>query len=235
MSGINQNSNSGRGELKISSSTTGYLTLGYTGSSQLDFDLPTSYGSSGQGLITDGSGGLSWGTVGGGGGTNGTSGTSGQSGSSGTTPVQAYWFGEYQSTQVLATGSSLIGLTVSLEQNISGTTAAVFDFSGTYKCDYSITFGEKQTGGYAADSIMLYFLKYNGATVSSSVELLAVDKHNTDPGGTVGLSSYQGSTIISATANSTIEFWARTPFLIWLRPDGTQPGYTAKMSVYKIA
>ena len=235
MSGINQNSNLGRGELKISSSTTTYLTLGYTGSSQLDFDFPTNYGSSGQGLVTDGSGGLSWGTVGGGGGgTNGTSGSSGTNGSSGTTPQQAYWFGEYQSTQVLATGSSLLGLTVSLEQNISGMTAAVFDYNGIYKCDYSITLGERDFSGYNNDKIMLFFLKYNGATVSNSVELLAIDKHNTDPAGNVGLSSYGGSTIISATANSRLEFWARTPFLIWLRPDATQPGYTAKMSIFKI-
>lgn len=76
MSGINQNSYNGEGRLKISSSTTTYLTLGYTGSSQLDFNLPTNYGSSGQGLITNGTGGLSWGSVSGSG-TNGTSGSSG--------------------------------------------------------------------------------------------------------------------------------------------------------------
>jgi len=83
MSGINQNSFNGEGRLKISSSTSTYLTLGYTGSSQLDFDLPQSYGSSGQGLITDGTGGLSWGAVSGASGTNGTSGSSGSSGVSG--------------------------------------------------------------------------------------------------------------------------------------------------------
>jgi hypothetical protein len=239
MSGIKGNSHLGKGELKISSSTTTYLTLGYTGSSQLDFNLPISYGSEGQVLRTDGTGGLSWATVGGGGGgTNGTSGSSGTNGSSGTTPpsnTTAFWFGQYTSTQVLGTGSVLIGLTVSNEVNMTGSTAAVFDFDGTYYVDYAITFGEKSSGGYGFDKIMLYFLKYNGATVSSSVELLAIDKHATDPTGTVGLSSYNGSTIISATANSTLEFWAKTPFLIFLRPDGTEPGYTAKMSIFRIA
>jgi hypothetical protein len=131
MSGISHNSFDGTGRLKISNSTSTHLSLGYTGSSQLDFDLPTNYGSSGQGLVTDGAGGLSWGVVSGGtSGTNGTSGTSGvgssgtsgtsgQTGTSGTSPSpigQISWqnsTNSYQTLTISSVGTSgkMIGAT----------------------------------------------------------------------------------------------------------------------------
>ena len=259
MSGISHNSFDGTGRLKISNSTSTGISLGYTGSSQLDFNLPTDYGSSGQGLVTDGTGGLSWGSVGGGGGTNGTSGTSGvgssgtsgqsgtngtngtsgqsgTNGTSGTTPTSnvAYWFGETTHHQTLATGSSFIGLTVSLEANISGMTAAVFDLDGEYLIQYSINVARKS---YSHSNNQFIFLKYNGATVSSTINV--INPYQLIGGGPLRppiSQPYANNTsfcIISATANSTLELFSYFDEILEIA--GTQSGPGAKMSISKIA
>ena len=296
MSGISHNSSDGTGRLKISNSTSTHLSLGYTGSSQLDFNLPTNYGSSGQGLITDGTGGLSWGAVSGASGTNGTSGTSGvgssgtsgqsgtsgtssvgssgtsgqsgtsgtsgqsgtsgtsgvgssgtsgqsgtsgtsgQSGTSGTTPTSntAYWFGETTHYQTLATGSSFIGLTVSNEINISGSTAAVFDYDGEYLIQYSINIARKS---YIHANNQFIFLKYNGATVSSSInvsnphQLLGSGLNR--PPLSQPFANNTSFCIISATANSTLELFSYYDEILEIA--GTQSGPAAKMSISKIA
>ena len=278
MSGISHNSFDGTGRLKISNSTSTGISLGYTGSSQLDFNLPTDYGSSGQGLVTDGTGGLSWGSVGGGGGgtngtsgtsgvgssgtsgqsgtngtsglngtngtsgqsgtngTNGTSGLNGTSGTSGTTPTSnvAYWFGETTHHQTLATGSSFIGLTVSLEANISGMTAAVFDLDGEYLIQYSINVARKS---YNHSNNQFIFLKYNGATVSSTINV--INPYQLIGGGPLRppiSQPYANNTsfcIISATANSTLELFSYFDEILEIA--GTQSGPGAKMSISKIA
>ena len=78
--------------LKLNYGLTATVQFSFTGSNSLTFSLPQDYGSAGWGLITDGNGNLSFGTVSGGGTING----------SGTTPSLALWTG----TQSL--GSSVI-------------------------------------------------------------------------------------------------------------------------------
>ena len=273
---IKTNSQEGSVKLNLQNSSTSGLQLGYTGSSQLNLNLPVSYGSSGQVLTTDGSGQLSWsnaGTGGGGGGTNGTSGTSGQSGSSGTsgqsgssgtsgvngtsgqsgssgtsgqsgssgtsgtTPAISsnyFWSGTYLSAQTLAINDSLVGLTVSFESNISGATAAIFDFDGYYNVDYSITIGEKPSGTY--NNAMHYmFLKYNGQILGESVSTDTILKHDQDPSGIDALHTRDGHCAIYATAGSKLELWVRNPETVYLRPVNAFTGsVSAKMAVYKI-
>jgi hypothetical protein len=263
---IKTNSQEGSVKLNLQNSSTSGLQLGYTGSSQLNLNLPVSYGSSGQVLTTDGSGQLSWSNAGtgGGGGTNGTSGTSGQSGSSGTsgqsgssgtsgvngtsgqsgssgtsgtTPAISsnyFWSGTYLSAQTLAINDSLVGLTVSFESNISGATAAIFDFDGYYNVDYSITIGEKPSGTY--NNAMHYmFLKYNGQILGESVSTDTILKHDQDPSGIDALHTRDGHCAIYATAGSKLELWVRNPETVYLRPVNAFTGsVSAKMAVYKI-
>ena len=69
--------------LQLNYGTTGSVSFTFAGTGDIAFKLPTNDGTSGQSLVTDGSGQLSFTTITGGGGTNGTSGTSGANGTSG--------------------------------------------------------------------------------------------------------------------------------------------------------
>jgi hypothetical protein len=267
---IKTNSQEGSVKLNLQNSSTSGFQLGYTGSSQLNLNLPVSYGSSGQVLTTDGSGQLTWsnaGTGGGGGGTNGTSGTSGtsgQSGSSGTSAIgtsgtsgqtgssgtsgssgisstlnSTFWYGTSTQSQTLATGSSLISLVVSAENNVSGATAVVFDESGQYLITWSATLGEKPSGGYdpvTPTYLWSTYLKYNNQTVGESTTAVLPFVLDQDPTGIDALFTLSGQSSIYATAGSTLELWSQyQKERIYLRPINAFTGSTsAKMFVTKL-
>lgn len=229
MSGISHNSFDGTGRLKISNSTSTHLSLGYTGSSQLDFDLPTNYGSSGQGLITDGTGGLSWGVVGGG--TSGTSGTSGQS------FAPAYFSSWSQKTQTKAAGAeTYVHFTDNIETQWGFNSAASATQSwisvvsgGYYQFHYMVSLGHESV----ADNQAVFFLKKNGVTWSGTGIAFAA-RSVQDHGSLDTLPYFQitGSWQAQLNASDKIEIFLYSASDLTIK--GSQSIPSGKMSAYKL-
>jgi len=170
---------------------------------------------------------------------NGTSGSAGTSGSSGFSAGTTFWYGTSTQSQTLATGSSLISLTVSAENNVSGATAAVFDQDGQYQITWTTTLGEKPSGGYLVNApkyLWSTFLKYNGVTVGESTTAALPFVFDQDPTGTDALFTLSGQSSIYATAGSTLELWSQyQKETLYLRPiNGFTGSTSAKMFVTKL-